>query len=75
MLASGYFLVSQTPYVDLARSRRSKNALKPRRCPHTLDFLEGRADREPPVLGAEHADETPEEPRPPGKQGATAAAG
>lgn len=50
MLASGYFLVSQTPYVDLARARRSKNVLKPKRCPHTLDFLEGRADREPPVL-------------------------
>ncbi len=50
MLASGYFLVSQTPYVDLARARRSKNVLKPRRCPHTLDFLEGRADREAPVI-------------------------
>lgn len=50
MLASGYFLVSQTPYVDLARARRSKNVLTAKRCPHTLDFLEGRADREPPVL-------------------------
>lgn len=53
MLASGYFLVSQTPYVDLARARRSKNVLKPKRCPHTLDFLEGRADREPPPLPEE----------------------
>ncbi|HET9700385.1 MAG TPA: hypothetical protein VFP70_05630 [Burkholderiales bacterium] len=51
MLASGYFLVSQTPYVDLARARRSKNVLAPKRCPHTLDIFEGRADREPPVLG------------------------
>lgn len=50
MLASGYFLVSQTPYVDIARARRSKYALPPKRCPHTLDIFEGRADREPPVL-------------------------
>ncbi|HEX9179435.1 MAG TPA: hypothetical protein VF859_03500 [Burkholderiales bacterium] len=50
MLASGYFLVSQTPYVDLARARRSRHVLPAKRCPHTLDFLEGRADRERPVL-------------------------
>ncbi|HSD59565.1 MAG TPA: hypothetical protein VLC55_01775 [Burkholderiales bacterium] len=50
MLASGYFLVSQAPYVDLARSRHAKHVVKPKRCPHTLDFLEGRADREPPVI-------------------------
>jgi hypothetical protein len=56
MLASGYFLVSQTPYVDLARARRSRNVLNPKRCPHTLDFLEGRADREPPVLSGEPGD-------------------
>ena len=50
MLASGYFLVSQAPYVDLTRSRHAKHVVKPKRCPHTLDFLEGRADREPPVI-------------------------
>jgi hypothetical protein len=50
MLSSGYFLVSQAPYVDLTRSRHAKHAVTPKRCPHTLDFLEGRADREPPVF-------------------------
>jgi hypothetical protein len=50
MLGSGYFLVSQAPYVDLARAKRAKHALKPRRCPYTLDFLEGRADSQVPVI-------------------------
>jgi hypothetical protein len=50
MIGSGYFLVSQAPYVDLARAKRAKHVLKPRRCPFTLDFLEGRADSQVPVI-------------------------
>lgn len=48
IIASGYFLISQQPYVDLARHRRGQTSLKPTRCPRTVDFLEGRPDCEPP---------------------------
>lgn len=51
MLASGYFLVSQTPYVDLKRkSKRRAANVKPHRCPFTFDFLEGRADSQVPTV-------------------------
>jgi hypothetical protein len=51
MFTSGYFLVSQTPYVDLGRTKRAKHVFKPRRCPHTMDFIEGRADSQVPIIG------------------------
>ncbi len=52
MLAADYFLVSQTPYVDLNRKgRKKKHAIKPRRCPYTVDLFEGRADSQPPSVG------------------------
>jgi len=42
----GYELVSQTPYIrDGAQRSRVR---KPRRCPSTFDFIEGRTDREKP---------------------------
>ena len=44
----GYELVSQTPYIrDGATSVRGRSR-KPRRCPCTFDFIEGRTDRERP---------------------------
>lgn len=51
IIASGYFLISQQPYVDLGRHKRGQTSLKPRRCPRTVDFLEGRPDCEPPFRG------------------------
>lgn len=52
MLASGYFLVSQTPYVNLAcnKSKRKAALPSPHRCPFTVDFLEGRADFQVPTV-------------------------
>lgn len=51
MLAAEYYLVSQTPYVDLTRnSKRAKHVVKPRRCPYTVDLFEGRADFQPPEI-------------------------
>ena len=49
--ASGYVLISQTPYIDLEAStpKRRKAAKKPTRCPLTFDFLEDRADSERPA--------------------------
>ena len=49
--ASGYVLISQTPYIDLEAStpKRRKAAKKPNRCPLTFDFLEDRADSERPA--------------------------
>jgi hypothetical protein len=50
--ASGYFRVSETPYVDLADSHRKKQKHRIRitRCPRTVDLFEGRADSEFPML-------------------------
>jgi len=47
---SGYFRVSETPYVNLAASKRSKQKHKTKltRCPRTVDLFEGRADSEFP---------------------------
>lgn len=47
----GYFLISETPYVDLAAKRR-KHAHRTRltRCPRTIDLFEGRADSEFPQV-------------------------
>jgi hypothetical protein len=44
-------LISQTPYINLnaSRTKKSKAAKKPTRCPLTLDFLEARADSERPA--------------------------
>lgn len=49
----GYFLISETPYVDLAAKRR-KQAHRTRltRCPRTIDLFEGRADSEFPRINA-----------------------
>ncbi len=41
----GYVLVSQAPYLPPHAKRRTR----PTRCPYTVDFIEGRSDREPPV--------------------------
>lgn len=48
--ASGYVLISQTPYIDtVSTSAKKKRALKkPTRCPYTLDFLAERADNQKP---------------------------
>lgn len=50
--SSGYVRISQKPYVELSKiktkSQRNK-AIKVTRCPHTLDFLESRADSERPA--------------------------
>lgn len=46
---SGYELISETPFIDTeVQGRKRKAALRPSRCPYTLDFLEGRADCEKP---------------------------
>lgn len=57
IISSSYYLVSQQPYVDLGRHKRGKTSLKPRRCPRTVDFLEGRPDCEPPLLAGAAADD------------------
>lgn len=49
---SGYARISQTPYVDTAKTsgrKRKAAARRPTRCPYTMDFLEGRADCEKPA--------------------------
>ena len=48
--SSGYIRVSQTPYIDIAaeKSRRRGATRKPNRCPHTVDFIEDRADSQRP---------------------------
>jgi len=50
LAAGGYVRVSQTPYIHTATlpGKQRKLARKPTRCPHTLDFLEARADSERP---------------------------
>lgn len=45
----GYELVSQTPYVPHKSPAVCGRSRKPRRCPDTFDFLEGRADKERPA--------------------------
>jgi len=51
LAASGYVRISQTPYVDLnsTTQKRKKTMRKPTRCPHTIDFLEERADSQRPA--------------------------
>ncbi len=53
--SSGYFRISETPYVNLAASPRQKLKHKTRitRCPRTVDLFEGRADSEFPKLDAQ----------------------
>ena len=48
--SSGYIRVSQTPYIDInaTKSRRRVTTKKPSRCPHTVDFIEDRADSQRP---------------------------
>lgn len=50
--SSGYFRVSETPYVNLNASPRQKQKHTARitRCPRTVDLFEGRADSELPKL-------------------------
>jgi hypothetical protein len=51
--SNGYFRISATPYVNLnATHRKQKHGhkIKLRRCPHTVDLFEGRADSEFPQL-------------------------
>ncbi|MFL9711567.1 hypothetical protein [Methylobacillus sp. Pita1] len=48
--ASGYVRISQTPYINIhATGKKRKSIRNPTRCPHTLDFLEERADSERPA--------------------------
>jgi hypothetical protein len=51
-LANGsYFLISETPYVDLAAKRRKRaHCAIITRCPRTVDLFEGRADSEFPRI-------------------------
>lgn len=49
LLQSGYVRLSQTPYVNLAQTNKSKNIQsKLKRCPFTLDIFADRADCERP---------------------------
>ncbi len=45
----GYELVSQAPYIPAAQSKKRALRRRPSRCPHTVDFIEGRADCEKPA--------------------------
>ena len=49
--SSGYILISQTPYINpnITGNKKRKAARKPSRCPHTLDFIEDRADTQRPA--------------------------
>lgn len=51
LAGAGYVRISQTPFIDLNAStpKKRKATRKPTRCPHTLDFLEDRADSERPA--------------------------
>ena len=51
--SSGYFRVSETPYINLGakRSKTPKHRIKMIRCPRTVDLFAGRADSEFPQLG------------------------
>jgi len=47
---AGYERISQTPYVAAKpASRRRQAQSRPKRCPHTVDIFEGRADCEKPL--------------------------
>lgn len=46
---SGYERISQTPYVSSHSTRRRQAQARPKRCPRTIDFFEGRADCEKPL--------------------------
>lgn len=50
IIRSGYTRISQTPFIQLTNQteKRKKAAVKPMRCPRTIDFLEERADSERP---------------------------
>lgn len=51
--SNGYFRISETPYVNLNATRRKQklgHKIKLKRCPHTVDLFEGRADSEFPQL-------------------------
>ena len=53
--ASGYIRISQTPYInaDITGTKKGKSTrkhpIKINRCPHTLDFIEDRADNQRPA--------------------------
>lgn len=53
LATSGYIRISQTPYIDLQATattpKKRKAVRKPNRCPHTVDFLEARADSQRPA--------------------------
>jgi len=46
----GYELVSQAPYIPPTPAKKRALRRRPSRCPHTVDFIEGRADCEKPAL-------------------------
>ena len=49
--SAGYIRISQTPYINsnITGAKKRKAARKPMRCPHTLDFIEDRADNQRPA--------------------------
>lgn len=51
LTSSGYVRLSQKPYIDTSKTKSKRQAAtcKPTRCPHTLDFVESRADSERPA--------------------------
>lgn len=51
LYSSGYICISQTPYINpnITGAKKRKAAHKPTRCPHTLDFIEERADNQRPA--------------------------
>ena len=55
LYSSGYIRISQTPYInlDITDAKKGKGArkraVKISRCPHTLDFIEDRADNQRPA--------------------------
>lgn len=51
LYSAGYIRISQTPYINpnISGEKKRKAARKPTRCPHTLDFIEDRADNQRPA--------------------------
>ncbi len=51
LYSAGYIRISQTPYINpnITGTKKRKAARKPSRCPHTLDFIEDRADNQRPA--------------------------
>lgn len=51
LYSAGYIRISQTPYINpnITGAKKRKAARKPTRCPHTLDFIEDRADNQRPA--------------------------